>query len=45
MRELSKTERENLDWLWTVVAEKSKYTSEFKEYALRNIEKFDKIGR
>ena len=43
MKELSNTERENIDWLYSVLSDNTgKYTSIFKEYALKNIEKFER---
>jgi hypothetical protein len=42
MKELSKSESENLEWLCSVVLDRTgKYTEEFKQCAHRNIQKFE----
>jgi hypothetical protein len=40
--ELSNSERHNLNWLYSVLAG-NVYTKEFKVYALKNIEKIEKL--
>lgn len=43
MRELTNSEKHNLEWLKSVLEEDSKYTPRFKSYAFRDMKRLEAI--
>ncbi len=43
MRELTNSEKHNLEWLKSVLEEDSKYTPRFKSYAYRDMKRLEGI--
>ena len=45
MKELTTSEIHNLEWLKSVLEERSEYTSRFKSYAYRDMKRLETISR